>query len=333
MPKFINEKEGTLLGKLPFCNTDVPILDMEGELRLRWAPYTGSLPDYEKDCVIIGKNEGYAGVYTGCMSACHALTMVERNDKGEITRIAMQHFSGGINKDMLEKFVSHCKEKGFKDNLELVHYPGNAATGDSDKEFEEILKKEKFKGGNEIQRIYHADLCMDCCVMFNGQIGNAQFATYELSEKFTQRQFNLSGIIESKARDNFQNLIRNQKDPNKAEQLETLMTTILNDKLCDNPHKLLEKTRQLIVKAELSPQAKKEELYNDYAKEVKKQPYLSTATKIACVALAATIIGIIPAVIIASRYKNEVKELRENQLKTMGECLSISNPSPSPGIK
>lgn len=198
----------------------------------------------------------------------------------------------------------------------------------------EFCKIERLKNEKKIQTIYHADPSESCCVMFDGQIGSASFAPDligKVQKPDMECELNLSELIQSKAVDNFNRLIFRYKeeDPNKAQYLETLMGTILKDKASDNPHKLLEKTRQLIIKAELSPEDKKQELYAKYANDVNKQPCLSTATKIACVALAATVIGIIPAIIIASRYKNTVKDLRASQLKTVEDCLNVS----SPGMK
>ncbi|KTD59598.1 hypothetical protein Lsan_2189 [Legionella santicrucis] len=331
MPKFVNSKNG-VEPQAEFYNKNVPPLDMEGNLCLKWATYSGDpKPKYQEDCVIIDNSTKYAGIYTAGMSACHALTMVQRDADGNIAKIAMQHFAGGLDKDKLDGFIKHCIGQGFNGNLELVHYPGNSATGESDNKFERVLQNRTFENEKEIQTIYHADPTESCCVMFNGQIGHASFAPDligKVQKPNMECELNLSELIQSKAVDNFNRLIfrYREEDPSKTQYLETLMDTILKDKASDNPHKLLEKTRQLIIKAELSPEDKKQELYTKYANDVNKQPCLSTATKIACVALAATIIGIIPAIIIASRYKSTVKDLRESQLKTVEDCLNVSSP-------
>ncbi|KTD11037.1 hypothetical protein Lgra_2003 [Legionella gratiana] len=325
MPKFVKAKDGVVLPPLSFCNTEMPVVDMEGEIRLKSVHYTGLDPNYENDCVIIKKEDRITGLHTGGMSECHALAMIERDDKGEITKIAMLHFAGGLTKERLQDFITHCTNKGFQDNLELVHYPGYSSIGASVAEIERVLHERKFENEQVIQRIYHADSCTDCCVMFNGQIGNSQgFAPFLMDSKSIERRFDFSNSLEI-ATNNYQRLIDSyKKEPNKSEPLKKLRDTILSDKLLENPANFLEKTRKFIEKAESSPE-EKHALYQEYAKDVKKQPYLTTATKIACVALAATIIGIIPAVIIASRYKNEVKELRKSQLETINECLNISS--------
>lgn len=106
------------------------------------------------------------------------------------------------------------------------------------------------------------------------------------------------------------------------EILQNLMTKILNDNALNNPAELLEKTRQLIVNAECFPE-KKQKFYDEYTHELNKQPSLSNATKIACVVLCATLIGIIPAFIIAHHYKSTVKELRNEQLGLVDNSLGI----------
>lgn len=304
---------------LPFYNNQIiPLLDMEDDLKLKCAPYTGLAPNYDKDCIVMERNQGYAGIYTTNMSYCHALTMVERDEHGAISKIAMQHFSGGLDKERLEGFISHCNDKkGFTGHLELVHYPGCA---EETSQFAELLQNRKFNSQNDIQRIYHADSSSSCCVMFNGRIGKAEFAPKEiLRSEVTECRLNLSNLIQRDARHYFHDLIRNAPQE-KKELLYELEQKILNDKTLKNPAELLEKTRQLIVEAEFFPD-KKKDLYEKYTADLNKQPSLSSGTKIACAALAATIIGIIPALIIAHHYKSALKELRSQQLNLVDESL------------
>ncbi|QEY51675.1 hypothetical protein [Legionella longbeachae] len=328
MPMFIKEKDGTRLPGLTFCNTENPVLNMEDDFSLKSVPMSMDVdPKFDCTCVIINKDDGISGLYTKGLTDCQALTMIERDDNGAITKIAMHHFWGGLSEDNIEKFIAHCRNKGFNDNLELVHNPGLSFKPEnySDKKIVDYLNNSGITNQNKIQRIYHADPCADCCVMFNGQIGNASFAPAILSKSVVHQLDTLEV-----AKSNFQGLIdRYKKDGchEKSEQLAELRKTILADKLLNNPAMFLEKTRAFIVTAESSPVNEKRKLYENYREEVQNQPCLSTATKIACAALAATIIGIIPAVIIASRYKSAVKEVREAQLKTVEDCLNVSSPN------
>ncbi|KTD60154.1 hypothetical protein Lsai_0264 [Legionella sainthelensi] len=329
MPMFIKEKDGTQLPGLSFSNTETPVLNMEGDFSLKSVPMSMDVnPIFDSTCVIIKKDDGISGLYTKGLTDCQALTMIERDDHGAITKIAMHHFWGGLSEDNIEQFISYCRNKGFNDNLELVHNPGITFNPEnySGKKIVDYLNKSGITNQNNIQRIYHADPCADCCVMFNGQIGNASFAPDILSSKSVVHQLDSLDVAKS----NFQGLINRyekEKGPEKSQQLVELRNTILADKLLNNPAMFLEKTRKFIVTAESSPDNLKQKLYEKYREEVQKQPCLSTFTRNACVALAATIIGIIPAVIIASRYKSAVKEVREAQLKTVEDCLNVSSPS------
>jgi hypothetical protein len=321
---FVSERQTAPLAKLSFYNNlSIPILDMKEDIKLKCAPYNPQGPNYDEECIIVERNKGYEGIFTTNISECHALALVERDEQGEIKKIAMQHFPGGLTKEQLEEFLKHCNnKKGFSGHLELVHYPGCHAKSGMDKKIEAVLQEKTFDSPCTIQRIYHADPSSSCCVMFNGKMGKADFAPKNILEaKVTECKLNISSLIEKNARDYFHQLIIDSSG-NKQALLNDLMSKILNDSTLNNPEELLEKTRQLIVNAECFPE-QKQQFYDEYTQELNNQPSLSNTTKIACAVLCATLIGIIPALIIAHHYKSAVKELRSEQLGLLDDSLDI----------
>ncbi len=101
--------------------------------RLKLAPQTGNInKENFKDAIVVlnKKDTQYQGIYTGGMSACMAITVLERDAKNNINNLLMIHYGGGINKEGLELLMDFLKDRTLPTGSfrEVIITPGNAYT-------------------------------------------------------------------------------------------------------------------------------------------------------------------------------------------------------------
>lgn len=333
MPNIITQfisGQSTARPALFFYNTNSPCLNPEEEINLKHVPQSTTTSNgYDENCVIVTRKD-CTGLYTSGLGFCHALVMIERDDNGNISKLAMQHFSGGLTTELLEGFIDHSIEKGLTKNLELVHYPGDAATSRLDMDIATDLQNRNFATKAQITRIYHADPCTSCSVLFDGQIGSAEFAPNYLTKTgVTNVKLKSSELIKSNAETLFQALINSYlQDSLEYEKLTDLKNLILSDKLLTNPQELLEQTRQLVIKSGCQPE-KKQDFFDAYAQTLNNQPSLSKMTRYSCLILGATIIGLIPAAVIAGFMYRSTNKKRREFLKHLDPLVPSKGPSNS----
>lgn len=125
--------------------------------------------DLQKHIVIVereNKSE-YKGIYTGGITECIAVTILERNAASDIKSTLMIHFAGGINQDRLDALNQFLSKRslGKGGYRELIFTLGTTESEELvKKRFETHIKDEKGIGGLENYFSQHPESLVRSCL-------------------------------------------------------------------------------------------------------------------------------------------------------------------------
>lgn len=125
--------------------------------------------DLERHIVIVDREDkgGYKGIYTGGITECIAVTILERNAASDIKSILMIHFAGGINQDRLDTLNQFLSKRSLgKDGYrELIFTLGMMESEELVKKwFETHIIDEKGIGGLENYFLQHPESFVRSCL-------------------------------------------------------------------------------------------------------------------------------------------------------------------------
>src|SRR3990167_3438592 len=86
----------------------------------------------------INRTSGYDGIYTGGISYCVVVTIVERDAEGVIQNLLMIHFAGGINEERFLELMKKISQREMKGGYRELVVTGGCTQGNIES-FKEYL--------------------------------------------------------------------------------------------------------------------------------------------------------------------------------------------------
>ena len=96
-----------------FISLPTPTLSPPVQGRFKYVPM--SVDGSVGEIVRIDRQSGYQGLYTGGMSYCQAVTIIERNANGEIQNLAMIHYGGGLSSKRFQQLMDETTSRSLED--------------------------------------------------------------------------------------------------------------------------------------------------------------------------------------------------------------------------
>lgn len=229
---------------------------------------------------VIKKEDGYKGVYTGAVGYCVAVSVVERGANGEISRILMAHFPGGINDECFDLLRKKLNQARFRDDLELIVSSG-LGQGNRQYNFDDLIDRNKV-GFSEVRTTASSS----SCVSFDGYAGSFGYD----SETYTgKKEFIVGDINPNQERVMFQAVIDSVREKGKpdsfqvAEELKKI-SYLIDTSPCDDvtKAKLFKESRELFVKIKNDPE-NKQKIFSEYKKTVESLPLVTKFIGTLCV--------------------------------------------------
>jgi len=210
------------------------------------------------------------GLYTAAISECVVLAALDRNEHGEVDKLAMMHFDGGINKKRLQHFINGIAS--FSANRELVFYPGEFYR---DPESNLYTKKKWNKALESLRPTFNAihqhSAARSCCVTFDGQVG-----TFNYDPNFSPADGSPIKIVAIREYDDpamdrvaveeFDTLIASTKLPRDLHEFKARLLSSPEPTAVEL--EVLELSRHLILKTVLFPDADRHVLLEEYQMNV-----------------------------------------------------------------
>jgi HEPN domain-containing protein len=122
----------------------------------------------EPEITFVNRDEGLAGIYTGGIGYCTAVTLVARDKEGQIQSLAMAHLSGGANAHSLDSMLDQAKKEGFKISDIVVQFGEN-----EDESHKQIV--EQWLSANKEKYNTYTRKDQSSCVTFSGFVGNCAY--------------------------------------------------------------------------------------------------------------------------------------------------------------
>lgn len=256
--------------------------------------------------------ENIRALYTGGIADCAAMAVIQKDAQGKILRIGLAHFDGGLIDDTCTCIKQRLANEGFRDNTQLFFCPGvnyneraESITNVINRNFPRPQYDYSIKCGQQ-----------SCCVSLMGEVG-----TFYYDNARSRLESNRSPIyvIPEKDDKDLHHYLAPYKisHPQAAAKLSQFVA-----KLPQNIKKeLIEITCNSLAQNIFSSPKNNGEMIAEYRVEVSKLPVLSTMEKNICIALVATIIGIVPVALFGLYSFFAAKERNEQISKNFQAIL------------
>lgn len=266
----------------------IPTPDFRSHSRIKFVPPTSSFLRAQMNgngFEILDKNNtaNLSGLYTGGLTYCVALAIVQKDDNGEVFRIGMVHFNGGLSSEVCSILKNRLLTEGFEtNNTRLFFYPGVCYREHPTSATEDIENSFRKSG-------YHYTIeCgqKSCSVSLSGEVGSFY---YDSAGSYYRRRSPIFVIPITTDKQLNKQLAKYQTThPQAVKELSKLIKGVPEGVR----EKLMSITCDSIAKEGC---LNKEDITREYRRELDNLPILSSAQKKCCIALLITIIGIVPA--------------------------------------